>query len=208
MDRAIEQLIARVAKASALKLGDHVEDFFLPDAHGEPVRIQSLLETGPVVISFYRGRWCPYCNPELRRLERLPEINALGASLVAISPQLPDNSLSTAEENTLTFPVLSDVGNVIARRFGIVFKLPDVLLDAYKTFNHGLTDVDGHEGARELRMPATFVLDRSGIIRLAFVDEDYTKRLDPQDILEALVALLQAAFERLGYGPIFGERTE
>lgn len=187
MDRATEELIASGLKHSALKEGDRVADFILPDAHGAPVRLQSLLETGPVVISFYRGGWCPYCNIELRGLQRaLPEIKALGASLVAISPQLPDNSLSTEEKNHLTFPVLSDVGNVIARRFGIVFKLPDDLLGTYKAFNHGLSDVNGEEGATELPIPATYVLDRSGIIRLAFIEEDYTKRLDPQIILEAL----------------------
>jgi peroxiredoxin len=187
LDRATEELIASGLKDSALKEGDRVADFILPDAHGAPVRLQSLLETGPVVISFYRGGWCPYCNIELRGLERsLAEIKALGASLVGVSPQLPDNSLSTEEKNHLTFPVLSDVGNVIARRFGIVFKLPDDLLDTYEAFNHGLADMNGEEGAAELPMPATYVLDRSGVIRLAFIEEDYTKRLDPQTILEAL----------------------
>ncbi len=187
MDRATEELITSGLKDSALKEGDRVTDFILPDAHGAPVRLQSMLESGPVVISFYRGSWCPYCNIELRGLERaLPEIKALGASLVAISPQLPDNSLSTEEKNNLTFAVLSDVGNVIARRFGIVFKLPDDLLDTYEAFNHGLADMNGEEGATELPIPATYVLDRSGVIRLAFIEEDYTKRLDPQTILEAL----------------------
>ena len=187
MDRATEELVASGLKETALNEGDRVDDFILPGAHGAPVRLQSLLETGPVVISFYRGGWCPYCNIELRGLERaLPEIKALGASLVAISPQLPDNSLSTEEKNHLTFAVLSDVGNVIARRFGIVFKLPDDLLETYEAFNHGLTDMNGEGGATELPVPATYVLDRSGIIRLAFIEEDYTKRLDPQIILEAL----------------------
>ena len=187
MDRATEELVASGLKEAALKKGDRVDDFILPDAHGAPVDLQSLLEAGPVVISFYRGGWCPYCNIELRGLERaLPEIKALGASLLAISPQLPDNSLSTEEKNHLTFPVLSDVGNVVARRFGIVFRLPYDLLETYEAFQHGLPDVNGEEGATELPVPATYVLDRSGIIRLAFVEEDYTKRLDPQMILNAL----------------------
>ena len=190
MDRATEELTANGIKASALKEGDRVDDFILMDAHGGPVRLQSLLDAGPVVISFYRGGWCPYCNIELRGLQRvLPEIKALGASLVAISPQLPDNSLSTEEKHNLMFPVLSDVGNDVARRFGIVFRLPDDLLETYKAFNHGLADMNGEEGATELPIPATYVLDRSGIIRLAFIEEDYTKRLDPQNILEALRSL-------------------
>jgi peroxiredoxin len=187
MDRATEELIASRLKESALWEGDRVADFILPDVHGEPVRLQSLLDAGPVVISFYRGGWCPYCSIELRGLERaLPEIKAHGASLVAISPQLPDNSLWTEEKNHLTFTVLSDVGNVIARRFGIVFQLPEDLLEAYEAFNHGLADMNGEEGATELPIPATYLLDSSGIIRLAFIEEDYTRRLDPQIILEAL----------------------
>src|SRR5260370_656086 len=155
MDRATEQLIASSLKASALKEGDRVDGFTLIDTHGAPVHLKSLLKTGPAVISFYRGGWCPYCNIELRGLQRaLPEIRALGASLVAISPQLPDNSLSTEEKNNLSFSVLSDVGNVVARRFGFVFTLPDDLLDTYKAFNHGLADINGEEGATELPMPA------------------------------------------------------
>jgi peroxiredoxin len=146
-----------------------------------------LLETGPVVVTFYRGGWCPYCNIELRGLQRaLPEIKQLGASLIAISPQLPDNSLSTEEKNSLTFPVLSDIGNVIARRFGIAFRLPDELLKTYEDFNHGLEKKNGKEGALELPMPATFLLGKDGTALLAFVDEDYTKRLDPEVILATL----------------------
>jgi len=190
MDRATRELVASGIKALALKEGNYVDDFTLTDPDGKPVRLQNLLEVGPVVISFYRGGWCPYCNIELRGLQRaLPEIKALGASLVAVSPQLPDNSLSTEEKNNLAFPVLSDLGNVIARRFGIVYRLPDDLLDTYKAFNHGLADMNGEEGATELPMPATYVVDRSGMIRLAFIDEDYTKRLDPQEILETLRSL-------------------
>src|SRR5258708_13320266 len=118
MDRATRKLIASGIKALELKKGNYVDDFTLVDAHGKPVRLQKLLETGPVVISFYRGRWCPYCNIELRGLQRaLPEIKALGASLVAISPQLPDNSLSTHEKNNLAFPSLRDFGNLIALPF-------------------------------------------------------------------------------------------
>jgi peroxiredoxin len=187
MDRATDELIASGVAASARKVGDQVEDFILMDAHGQPVRLKTLLAKGPVVIAFYRGGWCPYCNIQLRGLQRaLPEINRYGATLVAISPQLPDNSLSTEEKNKLTFPVLSDIGNVVARRFGIVFPLPDELLETYKAFNHELLVVNGEEGSTELPIPATFVLDKSGTVQFAFVDEDYTKRLDPDTIVDTL----------------------
>lgn len=187
MDEATSALVRSGLRSTAVKEGDRVDDFILMDAHGRPVQLQQLLETGPVVVTFYRGGWCPYCNIELRGLQRaLPEIKELGASLIAISPQLPDNSLSTEEKNSLTFPVLSDVGNVIARRFGIAFRLPDELLRTYEDFNHGLEKKNGKEGALELPMPATFVLDRDGTTLIAFVDEDYTKRLDPEVILATL----------------------
>jgi peroxiredoxin len=194
MDRATNELVRSGLRLAAVKEGDRVDDFILMDAHGRPVQLQQLLETGPVVVAFYRGGWCPYCNIALRGLQRaLPEIKALGASLIAISPQLPDNSLSTEEKNSLTFPVLSDVGNVIARRFGIAFRLPDELLKTYEDFNHGLEKKNGKEGALELPMPATFVLDKDGATLLAFVEEDYTKRLDPQVILATLRKLSEVS---------------
>jgi peroxiredoxin len=187
MDRATDELTRSDIRSRSVKEGDRIEDFILMNAHGSPVRLQRMLDEGPVVISFYRGGWCPYCNIELRGLQRvLPEIKKLDASLVAISPQLPDNSLTTEEKNQLKFPVLSDVGNVVARRFGIVFTLPEDLLEAYEAFQHGLRKINGEDGATELPIPATFVLDRSGVIRFAFVDEDYTRRLDPEFLLDKL----------------------
>jgi len=190
MDRATDELARSGLRSTTLKEGDRVEDFILMDAHGTPVRLQQLLSEGPVVVSFYRGGWCPYCNIELRGLQRaLPQIRELGASLVAISPQLPDNSLSTEERNHLEFPVLSDVGNIVARRFGIVFTLPEDLLKIYDTFQHGLRKMNGEDGGTELPIPATFVLDRNGVIQLAYVDEDYTRRLDPELVLDKLQEL-------------------
>ncbi len=190
MDRATEELTRSGLRSTSLKEGDRAEDFILMDAHGSPVRLQQLLSQGPVVVSFYRGGWCPYCNIELRGLQRaLPQIKQLGASLVAISPQLPDNSLSTEEKNHLELPVLSDVGNTVARRFGIVYTLPEDLLETYDTFQHGLRKMNGEDGAKELPIPATFVLDRNGVIQLAYVEEDYTRRLDPELVLDKLQEL-------------------
>ena len=185
--QTISELIASDLRASALREGDAAPDFALPDAHGNVVALKTLLDRGPVVISFYRGQWCPFCNLELRGLQRvLPQIEQMPASLVAISPQLPDHSLSTEEKNQLTFPVLSDVGNVAAKRFGIVFTLPAALIDAYQAMGRDLVDVNGEAGAAQLPMPATFVLDKSGVIRLAFIEEDWSKRLDPEIILDTL----------------------
>lgn len=118
----------------------------------------------------------------------LPEIEALGAQLVTVSPQLPDNSLSTAEKLDLTFEVLSDVGNRVAREFGLVFTLPEEMRSIYQDFGIDLPGANGDESF-ELPMPATYVIDKSGIVRLAFVDIDYTRRLDPEDIIDALKKL-------------------
>ena len=135
MDAETARLAASRLASRALKAGDSAPDFILPDAQGNPVRLYPLLREGHVVVVFYRGGWCPYCNLHLRGFQRrLAQIRELGAQVVAISPRLPDNSLSTQEKNELAFPVLSDVGNKIGRKFGIVFKLSKGLLDLYRTF--------------------------------------------------------------------------
>lgn len=188
--QTISDLVASGLSASALREGDVAPDFALPDTHGHVLALKTLLDRGPVVISFYRGGWCPFCNLELRGLQRvLPTIVQVGASLVAISPQLPDNSLSTEEKNQLTFPVLSDIGNIVAKRFGIVFTLPTALVHANRTMGRDLVEINGEAGAAQLPMPATFVLDKSGVIRLAFVEEDWSKRLDPDIVVDTLRGL-------------------
>jgi peroxiredoxin len=188
--QTISDLVASGLSASVLREGDVAPDFSLPDARGHVVGLKTVLDRGPVVISFYRGGWCPFCNLELRSLQRvLPEIMQMGASLVAISPQLPDNSLSTQEKNQLTFPVLSDVGNIEAKRFGIVFTLPTALVEANRAIGRDLVEINGEAGAAQLPMPATFVIDKSGVIRLAFVEEDWSKRLDPDIVVDTLRGL-------------------
>src|SRR6266576_3000717 len=174
MDGETARLAASNLASRALKVGDSAPDFKLPDVHGELVQLHSLLRGGPVVVVFYRGGWCPYCNLHLRGFQRrLAQIRELGGQVVAISPQLPDNSLSTQEKNELAFPVLSDVGNKVARRFGIVFELRDDLVELYRNFGHALEEANGNSGKRELPFPGTFLIDGNGTIRLAHVDVDY-----------------------------------
>jgi peroxiredoxin len=152
--------------------------------------LYSLFNDGTAVVVFYRGCWCPYCNLHLRGLQRrLAQFRELSAQIVTISPQLPDNSLLTQEKNELAFPVLSDVGNKVARQFGIVFELSHELLKLYRQFGHALEDFNGEAGTKELPAPGTFLVDGKGTIRLAHVDVDYTRRLDPDDVVEALTAL-------------------
>jgi len=193
MARADAALETSGIAARALKAGERAPGFVLADANGLRVRLDDLLRTGPVVLSFYRGGWCPYCNLELRALQaRLPELAALGASLVAISPETPDESLSTSERNALAFPVLSDAGNHVARRFGIAFDLAEDLRPIYARFGHALPEKNGDE-SWTLPVPATFVIDRDGAVALAFVDVDYRNRLEPDEIVAAVRSLASVA---------------
>ena len=185
----IEELRASFALEAAIGVGAIAPDFRLPDVKGNPVSLADLLRRGPVVVTFYRGGWCPYCNIQLRAYQAvLPQIAALGARLVAISPQLPDQSLSTAQANELTFEVLSDVGNHAARRFGLVYALPEELRAALRSNNKALPGINGDE-SWELPVPATYVIARDGRIALAYIEVDYRKRLEPEAILDALRSL-------------------
>lgn len=189
MGRADLALAASGIAEAALKAGDTAPDFALPDATGKIVRLSDLLADGPVVVSFYRGGWCPYCNLELRALQKaLPEITALGATLLAISPEKPDETLSTAEKNDLTYPVLSDQGSAVSRRFRIAFDLAEELRPIYSKFNHALPDRNGTD-SWILPIPATFVIARDCDVALAFVDVDYRNRLEPATILATLTTL-------------------
>src|SRR5690348_3787693 len=142
----IERLITSGAAQQALKNGVQVPDFTLPDAIGNTVTLSHLLKQGPVIIAFYRGEWCPYCNLQLHAYQQvLPQIQALGAFLVAISPQAPDHSLSMAEKQALTFTVLSDVGNQVARQFGLTFTIDKAVREAHKQVGANLPAYNGDD---------------------------------------------------------------
>lgn len=174
----------------ALRTGERAPNFRLPDASGQAVELDALLAAGPVALIFYRGQWCPYCNLELRAYQKLlPKFRALGARVVAISPQMPDLSLSTAEKNELAFPVLSDVGNHIARAYGLAYDFPPELRDLYANFfGNDLTRYNGAEGWT-LPLPGTFLVAPDASVRLAHVDVDYRQRLEPEAVLQRLQVL-------------------
>jgi peroxiredoxin len=172
----------------ALRVGVKAPAFTLPDAHGTEVALSGLLARGPVVVTFYRGGWCPFCDLQLRAYQGvLGQIHDLGAELVAISPQTPDYALSDVEKKQLTFPVLTDKSNRVARDYGLVFSLSDALRGLQTAFGNPIPKFNGDD-SWELPMPGTFVLDGGGVVRLAHVDPDYMKRLEPSAILEALRA--------------------
>ena len=190
LTRATNTLRESVFLGRALREMDRAPNFRLPSAQCESLERDELLGFGPVVILFYRGQWCPYCNLELRAFQHaMPRIRALGARVIAISPQTPDHSLSTAEKNELTFSVLSDVGLNVSRAFGIAFKLPTELVEVYKNqWNTDLVQWNG-EGGWSLPIPATYVIDRDANVALAHVDPDYRNRLDPDAVLAVLRVL-------------------
>jgi peroxiredoxin len=185
MNRGVQELASAGLVDGALRVGDKASDFTLPNAHGLDVSLSSLLASGSLIVAFYRGGWCPYCNLELRALQAtLGEIRALGASLVAISPERPDGSLSTAEKHGLDFEVLSDIGNDVARSWGLVHAIPDYLHEIYAR----LPDTNGDD-SYELPLPATYVISADGAVGYAHVDPDYRRRAEPSDVLEALSAI-------------------
>lgn len=186
---AVTGLSAEETAEIARTVGDEAPNFTLPNATGGEVELANALAEGPVVLTFYRGTWCPYCNTELRDLQAvLPDIEAAGASLIAISPQQPDSSLSMQEKHSLTFPVLSDSGNAVSRAYGLVFSVGEDVKERYEAIGIDLAVVNGDE-AWELPIPATYVIDTEGVVRFAFVEADYTQRATPQEILAALQSL-------------------
>ncbi len=169
--------------------GDRAPNLSLPNALGEIVNINEALNEGPVVILFYMGEWCPYCNISLRAYQRaLPEIHAAGANLFAISPEKPDNSLSMIEKNDLGFEVLTDRNNRIAKKFGISYSVDEAL----SALTGGI-DLKEKNDSRKLELPlvATYVIDQDRIIQYAFINVDYRKRAEPFDVVEVLLALNQ-----------------
>lgn len=189
MASSAQKLIDDQVGRNALQVGGQLPEITLPNATGQEINIYDILEQGPLIINIYRGAWCPYCNLELRAYkELLPQIKAAGANLIAISPELPDTSLSLIEKHGLDFEVLSDVDNKVAKALGLVFKLDEQLIEVYKSFG---TDIEKAHGNAEfeLPLPATYVIDQTGRVILAFVNTDYTKRLEPSLALEAILTM-------------------
>lgn len=185
----LQQLIASGIAEKATSQGDSFPNFALPNTDNETCSFSDLLANGPLVISFYRGAWCPYCNLEIKALQqRLPEINAAGGQLVAISPQLPDKSADQIVNSKLDFEVLSDIEKKLAKECGLVFTLPESLHPIYAAWQ---LDIPGHNGDNsfELPIPATYIIDTDGVVRYAHIDMDYTKRLEPNIIIERLLSI-------------------
>lgn len=174
-----------------IRAGSKAPDFTLKDQNGKEVNLYQLLKKGPVVLNWYRGGWCPFCNMELKGLaDKVAEINKLGATLIALSPEMPDKSLTTIEKNNLSFTVLSDMDNNVARKYDLVYKLDTETADRYEK-GFGLSQYNGNDKA-ELPIPATYIIDREGMVKYAFVNPDYKKRANPDDVVMHLKMLGKA----------------
>lgn len=186
MERATAELIASGAAARALGIGDRAPAFALQAPDGTSIASADLLASGSLVVSFYRGVWCPYCNMELQALEAAREdFETAGARLVAISPQNRVNSRKSVRENGLGFPILSDPGNEVAGAFGLRFAMPDYLVALYKSLGNHLPNFNGDE-SWTLPMPGRFVIGGDGLIAYAEINPDYTRRPEPADMLPAI----------------------
>ena len=183
---SFEKLYASQVAENAITVGDIAPDFTLPNVTGDPVNLHEVLSHGPVVLSFYRGGWCPFCNLELHALQsRLPEIRALGATLIGISPETPDKAMTAIDTHQLEFEVLSDIGNKTARLYGLLFTVYEEMRPLYLKWGLDVPASNGDD-SWELPVPATYVIDRSAIVVAAHVDKDYTKRMEPEQVLTSL----------------------
>jgi peroxiredoxin len=187
MERHIAHLTEIGFGQHAKQVGDRAPAIVLPDATGQTLDVASLLAKGPVVVTFYRGGWCPFCNFELKAYQAvLPRIAAAGASLVAISPEKPDDTVSTTEKNELTFPVLSDVGQAVGKAFGVVYAFTEELRSVYEGFKLDIPGKNGSPDDWALPLSATYVIGPDGVILFADTGVDYRERTDPRDVMLVL----------------------
>ncbi|TYB33354.1 MAG: AhpC/TSA family protein [Flexistipes sinusarabici] len=186
MKKATEDLVKSGIEANIPKVGSKAYDFTLQNYDGSEVTLSKEAAKGPVVLSFYRGGWCPVCNLELNYLQsRLSDFQNHGANLIAVSPELPEYANETVERHNIEFPVLYDTDNKVAAKYGLVFKMPEDLVEVYEKFGLDVAKHNGNE-KYEIPVPATFVVDRDLTLRYVFGKADYNQRAEPDDILEVL----------------------
>ena len=184
--KSIEDLKTKNIEEKSIKIGETITNFSLKNAKNEVVNSSDILKNGKMIIAFYRGSWCPYCNLELKTLqEKISEFKEKNATLVAISPQSPDNSLTVIEKHHLTFEVLTDKDNVFAKQLGIVFELQDFVLPYYHALGIDLSSFNENTN-NSLPIPAVFVVNESSKIIYKFADANYMNRIDIDELLKTL----------------------
>lgn len=182
-ERTVEWLRASGTADRSLRPGSFAAGFELPDQNGKMVSSSALLTQGPLIISFFRGRWCPFCIAELEAWrDAIPQVKAAGAALVAISPQKVQHNAFTADQHKLAFPVLSDLGNQVAKQFGVAYRVPEDQAQLYRRSFVNLPHLNGDE-SWELPLTATYVITPDGVIKSAFISADYRERPEPATVL-------------------------
>ncbi len=188
-DRLVRGLVESGAANGALKTGERVPDFMLPNAEGRLVSSSGLFGARPVVLSFYRGVWCPYCSAELNALADVSRrLRAAGAEVVAVTPEVGGVALRTKKEREIDFEILCDVDNAVAMQFGLAFRIPDDIQPGYLKFNVRLPMIYGNDSWM-LPVPATYVVARDGTIAHAYANPEYRERLDPEELLSVIAKL-------------------
>lgn len=185
MKKAAEDL-ARAMPSPGLKVGAKAPDFILNNAFGKPVGLASALKKGPVVLVFYRGAWCPFCNLHMHALQAsLPKFEALGAQLIAVTPQQPDRSQAQIKKDGYPFEILSDLDSKVMKAYRLYYELSPELVVVYKRFGLDVAAFNG-PGREVLPVPGTFVIDSRGVIQAVHADTDYKERMEPTAIIAAL----------------------
>jgi peroxiredoxin len=181
-----QELSEKEAFALALRKGAKIPDFVLPNAYGKSVSIRDLYQPNMMVLVFYRGQWCPFCNLYLKSLQKnLAQINNSPANLVAISPQTPDHSLETMQKLELNFEVLSDVGGEVGKRFNLIYTVPDFLHQTYLKFGIDIEQFNG-KGKLELPYPATYIVNQHGVIIADFISTHPNERQEASEVIATL----------------------
>ena len=184
--RMVARLKANNVGQSAPQIGEAMPDFILPDQAGQLVRLENLLEQGPVVVSFHRGHWCPYCRLNADGLARIaPEVRRLGAQIVAISPETHQYGAELKSYAKAPFPILADVDNGYALELSLLFWVGDEKREAMQAGGFDIAPYQGNE-TWMLPIPATFVVGRDGVVKARYIDPDYRHRMDLDDLLAAL----------------------
>ncbi|MDF1658980.1 MAG: peroxiredoxin-like family protein [Verrucomicrobiales bacterium] len=180
------EIIESGLASQCLTQGDDAPDFSITNGKGETVQLGEKLQNGPAILSFYRGTWCPYCNLEFQALlDRLPQFRERDAVILALSPQVQDRQESPATQG---FEDLSDQGNAVARRYGLVYPLGEEIAKIYRSFGLHLEKLNGDDSL-ELPLPATYIIDRDARIRYAFTSGDISERAEPEELVEVLAGI-------------------
>ena len=190
VDRMVARLVANNVGQSAPQSGEPMPDFILPDEGGRLVRLTDLLDKGPVVLSFHRGHWCPYCRLNADGLAKIaPEVKSLGAQIVAISPEKGRYGAELKSYAKAPFPVLADINNGYALELNLLFWVGDEKRKAMEAGGFDIAPYMGNE-TWMLPIPATFIVGRDGVVKARYIDPDYRKRMDLDELLSALKSAL------------------